>query len=38
VPGLPGTWTGVNYDFVTGEGDSGNRGLPDANEGCMLGT
>jgi hypothetical protein len=38
VPGLPGTWTGVNYDFVTGEGDSGNRGLPDENEGCMLGT
>jgi hypothetical protein len=29
VPGLPGLWVGINYDFVTGEGDGGNRGLPE---------
>jgi hypothetical protein len=37
VPGLPGQWTGVNYDFVTGEGDSGNPGLPEQNVGCLDG-
>ena len=38
VPGLPGQWTGINYDFVTGEGDSGNPGLPEQNVACMEGT
>jgi hypothetical protein len=35
VPGLPGEWPGVEYDFVTGEGDSGNPGLPAEVEGCL---
>jgi hypothetical protein len=35
APGLPGRWRGIEYDFVTGEGDSGNRGLPAEVEGCM---
>jgi hypothetical protein len=35
VPGLPGLWSGIEYDFVTGEGDSGNPGLPPEVEGCM---
>jgi hypothetical protein len=38
VPGLPGTWAGIDYDFVTGEGDTGNRGLPADVEGCLAGT
>ena len=38
VPGLPGRWSGVNYDFVTGEGDSGNPGLPEQNVACLDGT
>jgi len=36
--GLPGQWSGIPYDFVTGEGDSGNPGLPDEVVGCMTGT
>lgn len=36
--GLPGEWSGIPYDFVTGEGDSGNPGLPDEVIGCMAGT
>lgn len=36
--GLPGEWSGIPYDFVTGEGDSGNPGLPDEVVGCMAGT
>jgi hypothetical protein len=36
--GLPGEWAGVPYDFVTGEGDSGNPGLPDEVVGCLSGT
>lgn len=36
--GLPGTWSGVPYDFVSGEGDSGNPGLPPEVVGCMTGT
>ncbi|HYI22961.1 MAG TPA: hypothetical protein VEX62_10030 [Candidatus Limnocylindrales bacterium] len=36
--GLPGAWSGIPYDFVTGEGDSGNPGLPDEVVGCMTGT
>jgi hypothetical protein len=37
-PGLPGTWSGINYDFVTGEGDSGFPGLPEEVIGCLDGT
>src|SRR4051794_39077773 len=36
--GLPGTWPGIPYDFVTGEGDSGQPGLPDQVVGCLSGT
>ena len=36
--GLPGQWAGVPYDFVTGEGDSGEPGLPDQVIGCLSGT
>jgi hypothetical protein len=35
VPGLPGLWSGIEYDFVTGEGDGGNPGLPPEVEGCV---
>jgi hypothetical protein len=35
IHGLPGQWPGIDYDFVTGEGDSGNRGLPAEVEGCI---
>ena len=35
IPGLPGLWSGIDFDFVTGEGDSGNRGLPPEVEGCL---
>jgi hypothetical protein len=38
VTGLPGTWSGIPYDFVTGEGDSGQPGLPDEVVGCLSGT
>jgi hypothetical protein len=37
-PGLPGRWSGIPYDFVTGEGDSGNPGSPDEVVGCLAGT
>ena len=38
-PGLPGTWSGEPYDFVTGEGgDFAFPGLPDAVAGCLDGT
>jgi hypothetical protein len=36
--GLPGEWPGVAYDFVTGEGDSGQPGLPDQVVGCLSAT
>jgi hypothetical protein len=36
--GLPGQWSGIPYDFVTGEGDSGNPGLPDAVVDCIPAT
>lgn len=36
--GLPGQWSGIPYDFVTGAGDSGNPGLPDEVVGCLTGT
>lgn len=35
--GLPGKWVGINYDFVTGEGDGGMPGLPDEVVGCTRG-
>ena len=35
---LPGEWSGIPYDFVTGEGDSGQPGLPDEVIGCLAGT
>jgi hypothetical protein len=36
--GLPGEWSGIPYDFVTGEGDSGNPGLPDEVVECLADT
>jgi len=36
--GLPGQWAGVPYDFVTGQGDSGQPGLPDQVISCLSGT
>jgi hypothetical protein len=36
--GLPGQWAGIPYDFVTGEGDSGNAGLPVEVTDCLAGT
>lgn len=38
VPGLPGTWTGVEYDFVTGGEGLDLPGLPDEVVGCLQGT
>jgi hypothetical protein len=38
IPGLPGEWPGIDYDFVTGEGDSGNAGLPAEVQGCIADT
>jgi hypothetical protein len=38
IAGLPGTWSGIQYDFVTGEGDSGFPGLPASQSECMSGT
>lgn len=38
VEGLPGLWGGINYDFVTGEGDGGFPGLADSQAGCLTGT
>lgn len=38
IPGLPGLWAGIDYDFVTGEGDTGMPGLPDEVTGCLEGT
>jgi hypothetical protein len=35
VDGLPGMWAGLEYDFVSGAGGSGNRGLPPEVEGCL---
>jgi hypothetical protein len=36
--GLPGEWAGIPYDFVTGEGDGGQPGLPDEVVGCLADT
>lgn len=38
IEGLPGLWGGIDYDFVTGEGDSGFPGLPDSQSECLTGT
>lgn len=37
IEGLPGTWIGIDYDFLVGE-DGEKPGLPDENVGCMDGT
>ncbi len=36
--GLPGQWSGIPYDFVTGQGDSGNPGLPPEVTDCLVGS
>ena len=38
--GLPGQWSGVPFDFVTGggEGGSGQPGLPSEVTACLAGT
>ncbi len=38
IDGLPGLWGGIDYDFVTGEGDGGYPGLPDSQSECLAGT
>jgi hypothetical protein len=38
IDGLPGEWGGIQYDFVTGEGDSGFPGLPVSQAECLAGT
>jgi len=38
IEGLPGQWAGIDYDFVTGEGDGGFPGLADSLSECMSGT
>jgi hypothetical protein len=38
IPGLPGTWSGVEYDFVTGGAGLSIPGLPDQVAGCLSGT
>jgi len=35
---LPGQWSGIPFDFVTGEGDGGMPGLPDEVVGCLTGS
>ena len=37
-PGLPGTWSGVPYDFVDGGAGLQIPGLPDEVVGCLSGT
>jgi hypothetical protein len=37
-PGLPGTWSGIPYDFVRGGGGLEIAGLPEAVIGCLDGT
>ena len=36
--GLPGQWSGIPFDFVTGEGDGGQPGLPPEVVDCLAGT
>jgi hypothetical protein len=38
VEGLPGTWSGIEYDFVKGGGGLTFPGLPVTLTGCMQGT
>jgi hypothetical protein len=38
VPGLPGTWSGIEYDFVKGGEGLDLPGLPSTLVGCMNGT
>jgi hypothetical protein len=38
VPRLPGTWSGVEYDFVKGGAGLDFPGLPDQVVGCLSGT
>jgi hypothetical protein len=37
VEGLPGTWVGIEYDFLVGE-DGEKLGLPDEVVRCLDGT
>ena len=37
-PDLPGRWSGIRYDFVTGEGGPGQPGLPAEVVACLAGT
>lgn len=36
--GLPGQWSGIPFDFVTGEGDGGQPGLPPEVVDCLVGS
>jgi hypothetical protein len=38
IAGLPGLWSGVEYDFVRGGAGLSIPGLPDEVVGCLLGT
>lgn len=38
VPGLPGAWSGIEYDFVRGGAGLNFPGLPDDVIGCLDGT
>ena len=38
IEGLPGEWGGIQYDFVTGAGDSGYPGLPASQTECLADT
>lgn len=38
IAGLPGLWSGVEYDFVTGGAGLSIPGLPDQVVGCLSGT
>jgi hypothetical protein len=38
IPGLPGRWSGLVYDYVTGEDGPGFPGLPKEVVGCLAGT
>lgn len=37
-PDLPGTWSGVRFDYVSGTGGPGQPGLPDDVVGCVADT